>query len=81
MVDGNIPPLNAADDKKSRMFLWNNIFFSLGFDMKDHYGAFGGDAAAYAAIVSFNGNFYTLVTTIVQYRTVYFLFIVQALGK
>ena len=52
VVDGNIPPLNAADDKKSRMFLWNNIFFSLGFDMKDHYGAFGGDAAAYAAIVS-----------------------------
>ena len=52
VVDGNIPPLNAADDKKSRMFLWNNIFFSLGFDMKDHYGAFGGDSAAYAAIVS-----------------------------
>ena len=52
MVDGNIPPLNAADDKKSRMFLWNNIFFSLGFDMKEHYGEFGGDAAAYAAIVS-----------------------------
>ena len=66
MVDGNIPPLNAADDKKSRMFLWNNIFFSLGFDMKDHYGAFGGDAAAYAAIVSFNINLYTLVTIIVQ---------------
>ena len=60
MVDGNIPPLNAADDKKSRMFLWNNIFFSLGFDMKDHYGAFGGDAAAYAAIVSLY-TFYTQV--------------------
>ena len=52
VVDGNIPPLNGADDKKSRMYLWNNIFFSLGFDMKDHYGKFGGDAAAYSAIVS-----------------------------
>ena len=57
VVDGNIPPLNAADDKKSRMFLWNNIFFSLGFDMMDHYGAFGGDAAAYAAIVSIFSSF------------------------
>ena len=34
------------------MFIWNNIFFSLGFDVKDHYKDFGGDAAAYAAPVS-----------------------------
>ena len=34
------------------MFLWNNIFFSLGFDVKDHYKDFGGDAAAYVAPVS-----------------------------
>ena len=34
------------------MFLWNNIFFSLGFDIKDHYKDFGGDAAAYTAPVS-----------------------------
>lgn len=27
VVDGNIPPLNGADDRKSRMYLWNNIFF------------------------------------------------------
>ena len=33
------------------MFLWNNIFFSLGFDVKDHYKDFGGDAAAYVAPV------------------------------
>jgi len=79
VVDGNIPPLNAADDKKSRMFLWNNIFFSLGFDMKDHYGAFGGDAAAYAAIAGdLRGislyqsldteGLHTLGTVIVDYR-------------
>ena len=34
-----------------QMFLWNNIFFSLGFDVKDHYQDFGGDAAAYVAPV------------------------------
>ena len=34
------------------MFLWNNIFFSLGFDVKDHYKDFGGDAAAYVSPVS-----------------------------
>ena len=33
------------------MFIWNNIFFSLGFDVRDHYKDFGGDAAAYAAPV------------------------------
>ena len=35
-----------------QMFLWNNIFFSLGFDVKDHYKDFGGDYAALAAPVS-----------------------------
>ena len=35
------------------MFLWNNIFFSLGFDVKDHYKDFGGDEAAHVAPVSF----------------------------
>ena len=34
-----------------QMFIWNNIFFSLGFDVKDHYKDFGGDAAAYYAPV------------------------------
>jgi len=34
-----------------QMFLWNNIFLSLGFDVKDHFKDFGGDAAAYAAPV------------------------------
>jgi Clustered mitochondria len=31
------------------MFIWNNIFFSLGFDVKDHYKDLGGDAAAFVA--------------------------------
>ena len=37
------------------MFLWNNIFFSLGFDVKEHYKDFGGDYAAYVAPVSHLG--------------------------
>lgn len=79
VVDGNIPPLNGADDRKSRMYLWNNIFFSLGFDMKEHYGQFGGDSAAYAAIAGdLRGisvyqsldteGLHTLGTVIVDYR-------------
>ena len=36
---------------RMQMFIWNNIFFSLGFDVRDHYKDFGGDAAAYAAPV------------------------------
>jgi protein TIF31 len=31
------------------MYIWNNMFFSLGFDVKEHYKDFGGDAAAHAA--------------------------------
>ena len=33
-------------------FIITSLYFSLGFDMKEHYGEFGGDSAAYAAIVS-----------------------------
>lgn len=33
------------------MFIWNNIFFSLGFDVRDHYKDVGGDAAAFSAPV------------------------------
>ena len=35
-----------------QMFIWNNIFFSMGFDVKDHYKDFGGDYAAHVAPVS-----------------------------
>ena len=37
---------------RMQMFLWNNIFLSLGFDVKDHFKDFGGDNAAYSAPVS-----------------------------
>jgi protein TIF31 len=62
-----------------QMFLWNNIFFSLGFDVKDHYKEFGGDAAAYVApgndlqgVKAYTSvdaeGLYTLGTVVVDYR-------------
>lgn len=44
--------INPGEETKMQMFIWNNIFFSLGFDVKDHYKEFGGDAAAHVAPVS-----------------------------
>ncbi|GMR42853.1 hypothetical protein PMAYCL1PPCAC_13048 [Pristionchus mayeri] len=49
VIEGNVMAINPADDPKTHMYIWNNIFFSLGFDVKDHYKEFGGDAAAFAA--------------------------------
>ncbi|KJH46399.1 hypothetical protein DICVIV_07522 [Dictyocaulus viviparus] len=49
VVDGNVMAINPADEPRTHMFIWNNIFFSLGFDVKDHYKELGGDAAALAA--------------------------------
>ncbi|KHN83700.1 Clustered mitochondria -like protein [Toxocara canis] len=49
VVDGNVMAINPADEPRTHMFIWNNIFFSLGFDVKDHYKELGGDAAAHAA--------------------------------
>uniref|UniRef100_A0A0N4Z0A7 Protein asunder n=1 Tax=Parastrongyloides trichosuri TaxID=131310 RepID=A0A0N4Z0A7_PARTI len=48
IIDGNVPSLNMSDDFKTQMFLYNSIFFSLGYDSKDHYVNFGGNAAAHA---------------------------------
>ena len=45
-------PIDDVFFFRMQMYLWNNIFFSLGFDVKDHYKEFGGDCAAYAAPVS-----------------------------
>jgi protein TIF31 len=79
VIDGNIMAINPGEEAKMQMFLWNNIFFSLGFDVKDHYKDFGGDAAAYAApsndlhgvrayaSVDTEG-LYTLGTVVVDYR-------------
>lgn len=37
VVDGNVVAINPADEPRTHMYIWNNIFFSLGFDVKDHY--------------------------------------------
>ncbi|VDN06962.1 unnamed protein product [Thelazia callipaeda] len=49
VIDGNVVAINPADEPRTHMFIWNNLFFSLGFDVKDHYKELGGDAAAHAA--------------------------------
>lgn len=61
------------------MFIWNNMFFSLGFDVKDHYIDFGGDYAAYTApindlqgvkalnVLDIDG-LHTLGTVVIDYR-------------
>lgn len=61
------------------MYIWNNMFFSLGFDVKEHYKDYGGDAAAHAApandlqgvrainTIDLDG-LHTLGTVVVDYR-------------
>jgi hypothetical protein len=61
------------------MYIWNNMFFSLGFDVKEHYKDFGGDAAAHTAptndlqgVRALNtldlDGLHTLGTVVVDYR-------------
>ncbi|XP_046840986.1 clustered mitochondria protein homolog [Xenia sp. Carnegie-2017] len=79
VVDGNVMSINPGDDEKSRMYIWNNIFFSLAFDSRDHFKDVGGDEAAYAAagadlqgVMAYNRidveGLYTLGTVVVDYR-------------
>ncbi|XP_038635585.1 clustered mitochondria protein homolog isoform X1 [Scyliorhinus canicula] len=49
VVDGNIMAINPGDYTKMQIFIWNNIFFSFGFDIQDSYKDSGGDQAAYVA--------------------------------
>ncbi|XP_048412979.2 clustered mitochondria protein homolog isoform X2 [Stegostoma tigrinum] len=79
VIDGNVMAINPGEETKMQMFIWNNIFFSLGFDVRDHYKDFGGDNAAYVAPTNdLNGvrayntvdveGLYTLGTVVVDYR-------------
>lgn len=79
VIDGNVMAINPGEEAKMQMFIWNNIFFSLGFDVKDHYKDLGGDAAAFVAprndlqgvkvynAVDLEGLF-TLGTVVLDYR-------------
>ncbi|VDK32074.1 unnamed protein product [Taenia asiatica] len=49
VINGEIVAINPGEKRKQQMFIWNNMFFSLGFDVKDHYKDLGGNAAAYSA--------------------------------
>ena len=49
VIDGNVMAINPGEESRMQMFTWNNIFFSLGFDVCDHYKELGGDAAAFVA--------------------------------
>ncbi|GLV34583.1 clueless [Carabus blaptoides fortunei] len=79
VIDGNVMAINPGEEAKMQMFIWNNIFFSLGFDVRDHYKELGGDAAAFVAprndlqgvrvysAVDLHG-LYTLGTVVIDYR-------------
>lgn len=79
VIDGNVMAINPGEESKMQMFIWNNIFFSLGFDVRDHYKELGGDAAAHVAprndlhgvrvysAVDIEG-LYTLGTVVIDYR-------------
>lgn len=79
VIDGNVMAINPGEETKNQMFIWNNIFFSLGFDIRDHYKELGGDAAAFVAprndlhgvrvysAVDVEG-LYTLGTVVIDYR-------------
>ncbi|MBN3292822.1 CLU protein, partial [Polypterus senegalus] len=79
VIDGNVMAINPGEETRMQMFIWNNIFFSLGFDVRDHYRELGGDYAAHTAPTNdLNGvraygavdveGLYTLGTVVVDYR-------------
>ncbi|XP_058615136.1 clustered mitochondria protein homolog isoform X2 [Onychostoma macrolepis] len=79
VVDGNVMPINPSEEPRQQMFIWNNIFFSLGFDVRDQYRDLGGEAAAHAAPVQdLNGvraywavdqeGLYLIGTVVIDYR-------------
>ncbi|CAM4670777.1 unnamed protein product [Leuciscus chuanchicus] len=79
VVDGNVVPINPSEEPRQQMFIWNNIFFSLGFDVQDQYRDLGGEAAAHAApVLDLNGvraywavdqeELYLIGTVVIDYR-------------
>jgi protein TIF31 len=79
VIDGSVMAINPGEEPKMQMFIWNNIFFSLGFDVRDHYKDLGGDHAAFVAprndlqgVRVYNAvdleGLYTLGTVVIDYR-------------
>jgi hypothetical protein len=73
VIDGNVMAINPGEEAKMQMFIWNNIFFSLGFDVRDHYKELGGDAAAFIAPVSNSGCFLSLLSIFCKESTGIFI--------
>uniref|UniRef100_A0A3B3ZPN6 Clu domain-containing protein n=1 Tax=Periophthalmus magnuspinnatus TaxID=409849 RepID=A0A3B3ZPN6_9GOBI len=81
VVDGNTVALNPGEAPHLQMFIWNNMFFSLGFNVSEHYRPLEGDTAAHAAALrdlrgaqaygalDING-LHTLGTAVIDYRGV-----------
>uniref|UniRef100_A0A673M9T2 Clustered mitochondria protein homolog n=1 Tax=Sinocyclocheilus rhinocerous TaxID=307959 RepID=A0A673M9T2_9TELE len=79
VVDGNVMPINPSEEPRQQMFIWSNIFFSLGFDVRDQYRDLGGEAAAHAApVLDLNGvraywavdqeGLFLIGTVVIDYR-------------
>ncbi|KAK3828540.1 MAG: clustered mitochondria-domain-containing protein [Benniella sp.] len=49
VVNGNVVPLNPLEADESHMYVYNNIFFSKGFDGRNTFEKLGGDDAAHVA--------------------------------
>ncbi|KAI8596765.1 clustered mitochondria-domain-containing protein [Dissophora ornata] len=81
VVNGNVVPLNPLETEESHMYVYNNIFFSKGFDGRKTFEKLGGDDAAHVAtgkdlegVRTLNGvdveGLYTLGTVVVDYKGV-----------
>ncbi|KAF9898427.1 Intracellular distribution of mitochondria, partial [Lobosporangium transversale] len=81
VVNGNVVPLNPLEAEDSHMYVYNNIFFSKGFDGRNTFEKLGGDDAAHVAtgkdlegVRTLNGvdveGLYTLGTIVVDYKGV-----------
>ncbi|KAF9930806.1 Intracellular distribution of mitochondria [Linnemannia zychae] len=81
VVNGNVVALNPLEPEESHMYVYNNIFFSKGFDGRNTFEKLGGDAAAHVAtgkdlegVRTLNGvdveGLYTLGTVVVDYKGV-----------
>ncbi|KAF9948959.1 Intracellular distribution of mitochondria [Mortierella alpina] len=81
VVNGNVVALNPLEPEESHMYVYNNIFFSKGFDGRNTFEKLGGDDAAHVAtgkdlegVRTLNGvdveGLYTLGTVVVDYKGV-----------
>ncbi|KAJ3187481.1 Intracellular distribution of mitochondria [Gaertneriomyces sp. JEL0708] len=50
VMQGSVPPLNPLEDSGITMYLYNNIFYSLGFDKREMFESVGGEAAHHVSV-------------------------------